>query len=784
MAVAPNNRMRLRMMVILLMFVLFGGLLIARMFQLQMTEEGENLQQQAIDQQMSSLKINAARGEIKDSGGKTLAVSATVWDVVVDPQNAIKDKGQPEKIAEGLSGILGMEYDDVLEKCTRANTRHVYIKRRIDSVARDMVVSFLSDNKLNSSIYLIDNTKRMYPFGTLASTVLGFVNDEGIGGTGIESEYNKLLSGTPGLQVSAKTARNTDMPFRYNDQLHPAENGKTLILTIDETIQHYLEKHLETAVLEHNVKNRAVGIVMNPKTGEVLAMATKPDFDPNNFKEIYDGSPKDDQVVEDPTAEPVAAPSIYLRETAEQRLKKVEEENGGTDNDAYLEAFAAEQNLQWRNKAISDPYEPGSVFKVVTAASALDHGDVTLDNYFDCFGSIEVKDRKYGCWKPAGHGNQNFAEAIKHSCNPAFVRIGQMLGGAAFYDYFDAFGLTQGTGIDLPGEAGSLYHVREDIENNIVNLSSSSFGQTFKVTPIQMVTAVCAAVNGGKLLTPYVIKQVVDDSGNVVLAKEPNVRRQVISEETSQTMRKLMEAVVAEPDGSGRNAYIAGYRVGGKTGTSQKTDRITKAGETEEYVLSFAGIAPSDDPQLVVLVTLDSPIVPNIMGSTAAAPVVKYILDDILPYMGVEPKYTAEESSSRDVQTPNVVGLPVGEAKSALEEQKFTIRVLGEGEKVLKQVPSPSSPIPRDSTVIVYTDKDTSPEMVEVPDVSGMGTAIINERLAGSGFNIRLTGATGSGCVANRQSPEAGTLREAGSVVTVDLVAPNADGAGTIEVIR
>lgn len=790
MTVAPNKKMQNRMIVLMLAFVICGSaILIYRLFNIQVIR-GDEYQREAIDQQMASLPISAERGEIRDVNGKTLAMSANVWDVIVNPQNISKTPDEEtglyevDVIADGLSEILGVDRAVIREKCLQTNTQYVVLARRIEKPVQEQINTFLgaNNNPLGRnirSITMSENTKRYYPYGTLASTVLGFVNDEGVGGTGLESWYNKILTGTPGLDVSAKTARNTEMPFRFSTYLHEAQNGSSLILTIDETIQHYLEKHLETAVVENKVHNRAVAIAMDVDTGAVLGMATKPDFDPNNFKVVYDGSELDNQtvVMSDGTGEETASST---RETATQRLQKVAIESGGTDTDAYLEALGSEQNMQWRNKAISDPYEPGSVFKLVTAAAALDTGSVGLDDYFDCYGSITVADTEYGCWKAAGHGNQSFAATIRHSCNPAFVRIGQRLGGDAFYKYFEAFGLTEGTGIDLPGEAASIYHLQESLSRNIISLSSSSFGQTFKVTPIQMLTAVCAVVNGGYLVTPYVVSQIVDDAGNVVSVTEPTIRRQVISQETSEKMCEIMETVVSDEDGSGRSAYIAGYHVGGKTGTAEKTDKVYEAGETEEYVLSFVGVAPMDDPQIAILVILDTPEVPDIMGSTAAAPVVKYMMEDILPYMGIEPKYTEEEQINRDVATPNVIGLSVEEAEELVEEQGFSIKIIGDGDTVLKQVPTPSSPVPRDITLLVYTE-DVKAEMVEVPNVVGQGMSNINDWITDAGFNLRLTGTTGSGCIAIRQSPEAGTLREVGTVITVDCVATNLDGIATTQ---
>lgn len=744
----PSTKMRRRMLAVMMLFtVLVSVGLIMRLFYIQMVE-GEYYQAKAVDQQMSALEITAARGEIKDRNGKTLAMSADVWNVVVDPANV--KEGQSDVIANGLAPILGMEAADIKERCDRKNTRHVFIKKKIEQSTREQVLQFITDNSIKA-ISLVEDTKRYYPYGNLASTVIGFVNDENVGGTGIESRYNKVLTGTSGMEISEKTALNTDMPFRYK-QRYEAEDGHTLVLTIDETIQHFLEKYLENAVVEHEIKNRAVGIVMDVNTGEILAMSTKPDYDPNNFKEIYD-------------------------QAALDRLTEVAILSGGTDNDTYKTQRATEQNLQWRNKAVSDLYEPGSVFKLVTASAALDHGNVKTNDYFDCYGFLQVEDRKIGCWKTTGHGNQTFVEVVKHSCNPAFMQIGQRLGGSAFYDYFDAFGFTQGTGVDLPGEAGSIYHQKSRLQNNIVELSSSSFGQSFSITPLQMITASCAVVNGGKLITPYVVKQKLDSNGNVVENYEPHIRRQVISAETSATMASIMEKVVSDSDGSGRNSYIAGYRIGGKTGTAQKLAKEAADGENAEveHWLSFVGVAPSDNPQIAVLVVLDSPKVSNVLGSTIAAPVVKYIMADVLPYLGVEMKYTPEEMQNLDVTTPNVIGKSVDNATALLSEKTLTIKVVGNGGTVLRQVPTPSTPIPREARVIVYTEEDMLPERVVVPDVFGLGTSLVNTTLTNAGLNVSMTGGMGRASVASRQEPAAGTEVDVGTVIRVEMTATDVE---------
>lgn len=755
MSQAPSNKMRLRMFALMLAITVgIGSVLIYQLFNIQFVK-GEEYQRSAMEQQMRSSKITPARGEIRDTNGKILAVSATVWNVIVDPgvvDTTVKN-GQTEAdiIAENLAPILEMDASVIKEKCLTQNTRSVFIKKRIEKPQQTAINQFLTDHPSIRSLYMLEDTKRYYPYGNLASTVIGFVNDENVGGAGIESQYNKVLSGTPGMVVTAKTARENDMDTRYQQRYEP-ENGRSLVLTLDETIQHFLEKHIENAVNEHEIKNRAVGIVMDVNTGAVLGMTTKPDFNPNNFQEISDQAAKD-------------------------RLTMVAISSGGTNTEAYREALSTEQNLQWRNKAVSDPYEPGSVFKVITAAAALDSGSASLGNYYDCFGSITVKDREIGCWKLYGHGNQSFAQALQHSCNPAFVQIGFSIGGGTFYDYFDTFGFTQGTGIDLPGEAGSIYHPRDRLSANLVTLASCSFGQTFKVTPIQMITAICTAVNGGNLVTPYLVRQVVDDNGSIVEAHEPVIRRQVISEQTSKTVAELMESVVSTSDGSGRNAYLAGYRVGGKTGTSEKLDETAAVEGEEDHVLSFVGVAPMDDPQIAVLVVLDSPKLNDVLSSTIAVPVGKYILEDILSYIGVEPKYTAEEMKNLDLTTPNTIGLELQRAKDTLSEMNLGIKVIGQGETVLKQVPTPSTQIPRDATILLYTDEDITPNLVEVPDVYGLGTSVVNQIITNAGLNLSFTGGLGrESSVASRQAPEAGTMVEAGTVVTVELTALDTAG--------
>ena len=590
------------------------AILIVRLFYLQVVQ-ADMWKEKASSQQMYSTSITANRGNIYDRNMKTLAKSVTIWTVFISPAEMEED--QRELVASGLSEILGVDYDTIYEKSLKTWRYNETIKKKVDNDTADQVTAFAQENEIKG-IYLSEDTMRYYPYGNLASTVLGFTGNDGSGAYGLEAYYNKTLSGTDGVIASVRNAKGTAMPFS-EQQIYDAEDGQSLVLTIDETVQSYLEKHLENAVQEHEVKNRAVGIVMNVKTGEILAMATKPDFDPNNPSEIYDASTKEE-------------------------LDKMKEEAGSDEEklDEYYTALGEAQLAQWRNKAISDPYEPGSVFKLITASAALETGTVTGSTPFYCPGYIEVAGNRIACWKAGGHGAIDFVGAIKGSCNPAFIMTGQKLGAELFMEYLDKFGLYDITGVDLPGEANSIMHSRETMMNeNMASLSSASFGQTFKVTALQLMTAVNATVNGGYLMQPYIVSQVLDSDGNVVSNTEPVVVRQVISEETSALVASYAEQVVSGEGGSGARAAVPGYRIGGKTGTSQKLDQ-----EGDETILSFYGFAPADDPEIAVLVMLDEPQKNNQYGSVIAAPVVGNVFADIRPYLGFEPSSASKSSQA------------------------------------------------------------------------------------------------------------------------------------------
>lgn len=603
----------------------------------------------------------------------------------------------------------------------------------------DQVIAFASEHNI-IGVTLQEDSKRYYPYGDLAAGVLGFVNDENNGAYGIEAYYNQTLSGTNGKQVSIKNAQGRDMSFRYED-LYAANDGNSIELTIDATIQQILDKNLKTAVEEHGVGNRAAGIIIDVNTGAILGMSTQPSFDPNEPYVIQD--------------EKLAA--------SVEALLGSGEEYAAARNEAWF--------YQWSNKCITEPYEPGSVFKTITLSAGLETGVCSLNSSYYCPGYHIVNGVRKNCWKLAGHGSQNLAQAVQNSCNPAFMMIGQGLGGERFYDFFENFGLTSVTGIDLPGEAESLYHSKKALANvndHENSLTSSSFGQTFKVTPIQVVTAIAAAVNGGYLYEPYIVAKVVDADGNTVSETEPTLKRQVISEETSALVCDILESVVS--NGSGRNAYVPGYRIGGKTGTSQKIDLLSSTGE-EEYILSFVGIAPMDNPQIACLVLLDEPEVKNSYGSTIAAPVVGTILSEVLPYLGIEKIYSEQEMESADIAISNYVGQEPHTAQAAITRLGLSSKVMGSGGKVISQVPAAYSEVPRNGTVILYTDEESQSDTVIVPDVLDMSGLSANQAILNAGLNIRITGVNieDTNAIAAKQDPAAGTEVRRGTIVTVDF---------------
>ncbi len=732
MAKQPTVLMKRRISVLLVIVMVLGLLMTVRLFSLQVIG-GDDYREKATQQQMRDTTITAKRGTIYDSNMNVLARSATVWTVYLSPKY-VKDDEQRNLIADKLSELLDVDRESIYKKAKK-NTYYEYVKRKIEEDKAQQIRDFCSENNI-SAIGLDEDTKRYYPHNNLASTIIGFVGVDNQGLTGIEAYYDSYLKGIDGREISAKNAWGTDMPFEYKKRIE-AQDGNSLVLTIDQNIQYYVDKHLETAVKEQKVNNRAASIVMDVKTGEILAMSTKGDFDLNNPFSIYDAK----------TAEQIAALS----------------------GDEKSTELAKSQNQQWRNKAISDPYEPGSVFKIITAAAALEEGVVKDGEGFVCTGGYRVGDRTIHCWKTSGHGRESFSDGIMNSCNPVFMEVGTRLGGTLFYKYLKAFGLTEKTGIDLPGEATSITHSEKSL-SNVVNLASSSMGQSFKITPIQIITAVSAAVNGGYLVTPHIVKQIVDNDGSVIENIGSQVKRQVISEENSAKLSLMLERVVAE--GTGKNAYIMGYRIGGKTGTSEKLDKEYEEGQKEDYVMSFLGFAPADDPQVACIVIVDEPRAGEVYGSTIAAPVVGSILGDVLPYLGIEPEYTQEELSKVNVSVPNIIGRTAHMGQATLQKYGLAATIVGKGDRVVKQVPASGQSIPRGSKVIIYTEDTTTQNTVIVPNLIGLSAQEVNVRLNALGLNVKLVGGgiDQKGCLASHQNIKAGETVEVGTVIEVTFL--------------
>ena len=641
----------------------------------------------------------------------------------------IKDDTQKELVVNGLSQILGVDADSVRTKAEKTKTGYQKIAGEVETDVKEALEAYIdehSDNKLSAIIGIDPDTKRYYPYSSFASTIIGFTNSDDQGVGGIEMQYDDDLTGVSGRIITAKNAQQGSMSSDY-ETTYDAKPGESLVLTIDEVIQYYLEQGLEQALVDTGAKY-AYGIVMDTDTGAILGMTSKPDFDLNNPRKISNAA----------LSETIAAITDDTQRAQE------------TTNALYA---------QWRNRTISDTYEPGSVFKTVVVSAALEEGVVDLNTTYTCTGGIQVADNYQRCWKPGGHGHETLTQGLMNSCNPFFITIGQALGEERFYKYFEAFGFTEKTGIDLPAEAkpvaGKTYHALESM--GISELSSSSFGQTFQVSPIQMITAVNTIANGGKLMQPYVVDSKLDSDGNVVYKTTPTVKRQVISEKTASTVADMMEQVVSI--GTGKNAYVAGYHVAGKTGTSEKI------GIEGAYIASFAGFAPADNPEISILIAIDEPTGEH-GGGAVAAPIAGMLLEKIMTYLNVEPQYEDDELSNISSVAPSLVGKSVGDAK--VSAAKFTVKVVGSGTKVISQTPAAGQQMRTGGVIVVYTEENAAKQTATVPNLCNMSMSQANSAAVNAGFNIRLSGTTNSGEVLSyKQSVNAGEEAEIGSVITV-----------------
>ena len=778
-------------LVMLLLGIMTFAALFWRLYDLQIRQHAE-LQEKAISQQTRSAVVSASRGTIYDRNLNTLAISATAETVLVSPLDIEKsvesqkeeqakaaqkaaDKGQDytppvlrdqSYIARGLSRILGLEQGAIDERMEKTNSQYEILKKKTDQTISDEVRRFINgeiDPEGNEvpekqrvklrGVWLQPDSKRYYLYSSLASGVIGFVNGDGIGSVGLEVKYDDTLTGTAGYTVSARNASGSELLYNY-EQYYDAENGHSLVLTLDANVQLSLENGLENMLKKYDAKNGGTGIVMDVNTGAIIAMASYPNYDLNDYSTIFDAA---------------------LQKKLDADLEKIDANRSTYESeeayaDARAKAINSAMQSQWRNKCIDSTYEPGSTFKPITLAAALEEGKVSKSSTFYCGGYTTVpgwSDRIW-CSNHSGHGQQTLIEAVGHSCNPAFIKMGLSIGTETYYKYLKSFGLMDKTGIDMIGEVKGLFVDEDYFNSQVVSLASYSFGQTFNVTPIELIRAQAACINGGYLYEPYIVDQVLDEDGNVLSQHDTTPVRQVISEETSAIVREALEYVVSS--GSGKNGQVAGYRIGGKTGTADKTGTRNT---TREVVVSFMCFAPADDPQYIMLLTMDTPSRNTgtpVYGGTMVAPTASQIMGEILPALGIEPDYSAEELSGADAAVPYVVGKTAEEAKAALKSAGFTYRTVGSGETVTDQTPAGGAIVPNNASVVLYLGAEKSDTPSTVPDVTGKTPTEANKALTNAGLIMKVAGATsasGGSVTAISQSAEAGSQLPAGSVVTV-----------------
>lgn len=737
-----------RAVVLVIVFLLFAAYLLVTLGKIQIVEKNEWLAM-ANQNQLLSQVIEPRRGTIYDSEMRELAESATVWNLAVDPNYMTKSKlrNTTETIpalfaAEQLAEILGVDKDELYAVFSDTDKQYVNLDITMNRQQTDKVEALAAENGLRGLI-ITESSRRYYPYADLAGPVLGFLNNDSEGAYGLEASYEELLKGTPGRLLSSNEG---DIPGNADTKTYAAEDGYNLVLTLNVDIQRATEDLLAKAVQRYTPKERGMAIVMDVNTGAILAMATEPDFDPNQPYTIYDTA----------MASMLAA------------MPEGEERTNATSEALYR---------QWRNKTISDTYEPGSVMKVITAAAALDSGTYTADSPFYCGGSIEVADHTIGCASGKTHNNISLSTALIESCNVSFVQIAQGLGVSNWYNYVNGFGLTEPTGIDLPGEPSQTslnYVVYPEDRMGPSELASCSFGQSNQYSALQMITAISAAVNGGNLVQPHMVSQVVDSQGNVVQQLTPEPKRQVVSEETSEVLCGILEDLVNSPTGYGRNAYVPGYHVGGKSGTSEKLNLLNTEGR-EEYISSFVAFAPANDPQIAVLVVLDEPVDDmeqnNRFGGRLAGPTVGGIMSAAVNVLGIEPDYEQSEMSRTSVQAPRVQGEAVTTAMGSLTTQGFTSKVIGNGATVLGQYPEVGTQMPYGGVVVLYTEEGVTQQTVGMPDLNGKSAQTAIETLKSLGLNVMLQGAPESGAnvVVAEQSIPAGTELPLGYVVTLSL---------------
>ena len=712
----------------LLLLAVFGlaafALLFSQLYEWQITRHDE-LQTIAVRQQTLRTTVSASRGTIYDRNGRALALSSTAENVFLSPMEIAKGEQDKALIATKLSEILDVDVEKLLAQMEKTYSQYEIVKKRVDQEDADAVRAFISENKVRG-VFLEPTTKRYYPFGSLASNVIGFTNEEG-GAYGLEAVYNDTLTGESGMVITAKDVSGTSLLYQY-EQYFDAQDGASLHTTLDTTVQYYLEKGLADLEARYGTGKGATGIVLDVNTGAILGMASLPDYDLNNPSAIYN-----------------------------------EFMTTGMSEEEILDQMGTLRLRQWRNKAINDTYEPGSTFKILTLSMALEEGAVDLNSGFDCPGYVVVEKQRINCSKREGHGHQSLTVATGNSCNPAFINIGLRVGNKKFVEYMNAFGLTSKTGIDTTGEASGF--MNDEINYSTLALACYAFGQNFNVTPVALISAQAACVNGGYLREPYLVDRIVDAEGNVVYQHDNTPIRQVISEETSATVRGILEYVVSE--GTGKNGKVAGYRIGGKTGTADKVGG--------NVIVSFVCFAPADDPQVIMLLTLDEPdrwTGTYVSGGNMAAPVASEVMAELLPYLGIEPTYSAEELVGADATVPNLVGETAEAAQEKLKSMGFSSRIIGTEEKVTDQTPVGGAIVPNNAEILLYCGEEKSDALCVVPNVIGDSASVANQKLTNAGLIMSISGATNSSSSSVRavsQSEEPGKEVAAGTVVRVQL---------------
>lgn len=684
----------------------------------------------ALRNQTRSTSVTARRGEIYDRNMNILATSVNMENVYLDPHELKQAKEDIQEISSVLGEILEKDPNWIAQQAADTKKRYKQVGSRIPAETAGKIREFINDRDI-SGIHLEPTSQRSYPFGALAAQVIGFTNAGGDGSEGVEASYDAYLSGKTGRVITTKGNNEMDMPYSYENYVS-SRQGNSLVLTLDTTVQACLEKQLRAAMDRYAVQNGAFGLVMNAKTGEILAMATQGSYDPNQYLEITD--------------EAAAAQLEQLR--LEYTSQPEESPAYASGKKAYAEALNGARLKQWRNRVLSDGYEPGSTFKVLTMAAALDCGAIDLNTPFHCSGSQQIPGRAQllHCWRSSGHGSEQTPQALQNSCNIAFAHIALKLGGERFYEYIEKFGILEKTGIDLAGESKGIFFDKALVTNTdkwgTASLTSGSFGQTFKITPLQLVRAIASVVNGGYLLEPYIVSEIMDAEGNTVMKAEPTVVRQTISQKTSETMRTLIRSVVTE--GTAKNASVAGYSIGGKTGTSEKIDVFDENGHrVQDKIVSFVGIAPMEDPEYIVLAALDTPSRETgiyISGGVMAAPTVGAVMEDILPYLGVEKNYSPEELPGKEIVLEDYSGLTAADAERKLKITGLRCRILGTGDRVTGQIPSPGQSVPGNSEVLLYMDETPSQRLVAVPDFSGMHRQQAAQAAGELGLHLQISG--------------------------------------------